>query len=58
MRCPNCGRMIPEPRYSRNDPMMIYAVCKRCGRIIMPYTTTLSRDNADIGHKDAIIGQL
>jgi len=28
------------------------------GPIIMPYTTTLSRDNADIGHEDAIIGKL
>ena len=28
------------------------------GPIITPDTTTTSRDNADIGHKDAIIGQL
>jgi uncharacterized radical SAM superfamily Fe-S cluster-containing enzyme len=33
MRCPNCGRMIPAPRYSRNDPMMILSVCTRCGMV-------------------------
>jgi len=33
MRCPNCGRMIPAPRYSRSDPMAIYSVCKRCGMV-------------------------
>jgi NAD-dependent SIR2 family protein deacetylase len=33
MRCPNCGRTIPEPQYSRNDPMMILSVCPQCGRV-------------------------
>jgi hypothetical protein len=33
MRCPNCGLIIPAPRYSRSDPMAIYSVCKRCGRV-------------------------
>jgi predicted RNA-binding Zn-ribbon protein involved in translation (DUF1610 family) len=33
MKCPNCGRTISEPRYSRNDPMMVYSECKRCGMV-------------------------